>query len=289
MKILSLIFPSLSRARKLKADLTTRALATKPMPPIEPYTCVVDPKTCNDPRLLPLITVYGTMDTDAEFSKRIQTLLRSVCSITVSEERLPIAALDGCTASKSSPRERTLLAWGNAMDPKGLMRPFQGPLSYHLVTCLRHTFPNQRQARYPVDHLTWTKHGRYLRNHDGSHHLAYAVSLIHKLGVIDDHHIEVTLTTYRLDWDQVRRLEVQYGAYLMPSIAWYHVMAPLLTHRIPYARATLCHDRPIHDPLGAYFLDRDHPMTPVLQEVLDGLVDRGCACRLGDWLGMFRH
>jgi len=145
MNLLSLIFPSLSLARKLNANLTTRAMTIKPLVPVEPYTCVVSPRSCDDPRLLPTIRVFGTIDTDESFTQRVQTQLRSVCSLSVTKARMPIAALDGCTASKSSPRERTLLAWGKTMDPGGLLLPFLGSTDDYLARCLHHTFPRRHQ------------------------------------------------------------------------------------------------------------------------------------------------
>ncbi len=66
MSLLSLLFPSLSLARKLQAELTTRAVTVGAMPPVQQYTCVVSPQTCDDPRLLHL----RCRDITAHFAKR---------------------------------------------------------------------------------------------------------------------------------------------------------------------------------------------------------------------------
>lgn len=166
--------------RKLNKILPAYLNAIKGMQDVDPYTCVVDPRVSNDPRLLENIRVFGTYETDNAFVRIVEAQLRAACSVTVHQERLPLFTLDGCTASKSSPRQRTLVEWGKSMNPNELRLPLNESPSVMLARCLRHTFPPKERNVYMIDHLTWSEHGRYWHNSDGSHHLALAIALIHE-------------------------------------------------------------------------------------------------------------
>lgn len=84
-------------------------------------------------------------------------------------------------------------------------------------------------------------------------------------------------------------LENQYGAYVLSSNEWYRFTSVISEFHIPYARATLCHDRPIRDPAVIIFFDPDHPLTPSMRAAFDGIVLNGKISRLSKWIAQFRH
>ena len=288
MGIISELINNMS-VRGIKRKLPAYLEVIRPLRPVEPYTCVVDPRTFDDPRLLATIQVYGTLETDPAFVNHVQAQLRSACSVIVHQERLPLFTIDGCTASKSSPRYRTLVQWGKSMKPEELRLPLLESPSDMLSRCLRHSFPKNSLRNYLVDHLSWTNHGRYLHNSDGSHHLALAIALIHQLGTPDLHAIDATVKKYVICRSTIKSLENIFGAYVIQSDEWYRLSNSLREYHIPYAHATLCHDRPIRDPAVAIFLDPDHSLTPLLRESFTYLATKGSACQLSEWIAKFRH